>query len=114
MKSTVPNPIAPAPDICVEVRSPSDNLEELAEKKAAYFRAGAREVWMCDQNDIIEFFGPNGQMAESEICPRFPNRIEPYPNRAKAEAKVQRVRQNPPSPPGRGPELSEPPEPPAR
>jgi Uma2 family endonuclease len=46
-------PIEPAPDICVEVRSPGNSLEELAEKKAAYFRAGAREVWMCDQNSML-------------------------------------------------------------
>jgi Uma2 family endonuclease len=56
----------------VEIRSPSNSLEELAEKKAAYFRAAAREVWMCDQNNIIEFFGPKGLMAKSEICPRSP------------------------------------------
>jgi Uma2 family endonuclease len=37
----------------VEVRSPGNSLEELAEKKAAYFRAGAREVWMCDQNSML-------------------------------------------------------------
>ena len=106
-------PIEPAPDICGEVRSPGNSLEELAEKKAAYFRAGAREVWMCDQNNIIEFFGPKGQMAKSAVCPRFPNKIEPY-LRAKAERKIQRERRTPPPPPGRAPELSERPEPPAR
>jgi Uma2 family endonuclease len=64
----------------VEVRPPGNSLEELAEKKAAYFRAraGAREVWMCDQNNTIEFFGPKGQISKSAVCPRFPNKIEPY------------------------------------
>ena len=107
-------PIAPAPDICVEVRSPGNSPQELAEKKTAYFRAGAREVWICDQTNTIEFFGPNDPMAKSKICPKFPNKIEPYPNRAKAEGKIQRVRQDPPPPPGRAPELGERPEPPAR
>ena len=106
-------PIEPAPDICGEVRSPGNSLEELAEKKAAYFRAGAREVWMYDQNNIIEFFGPKGQMAKSAVCPRFPNKIQPY-LRAKAERKIQRERRTPPPTPGRSPELSERPEPPAR
>ena len=107
-------PIVPAPDICVEVRSPSNSLEELAEKRAAYFRAGAREVWICDQTNTIEFFCPNGTIAKSKTCPKFPNKIEPYPNRAKAEGKIQRVRQDPPPPPGGAPERSERPEPPSR
>jgi Uma2 family endonuclease len=107
-------PIAPAPEICVEVCSPSNSLEELTEKRVAYFHAGAREVWICDQSNNIEFFGPKGQMAKSTICPRFPNRIDPYPNQAKARRKSERARENTPQGPGRAPETSERPEPPER
>jgi Uma2 family endonuclease len=69
-------PITPAPDICVEVSSPTNKLEALAEKRAAYLQAGAREVWICREDNHIEFFGPNGPMAKSQICPRCPNSIE--------------------------------------
>jgi Uma2 family endonuclease len=45
-------PNTPAPDICVEVYSPANELQELIEKRAAYSRAGAREVRICDQTNI--------------------------------------------------------------
>jgi len=34
-----------APEICVEVLSPSNTSEEISEKIALYFESGAREVW---------------------------------------------------------------------
>jgi Uma2 family endonuclease len=43
--SGAPNqPLAPAPDICVEILSPSDTQAEIDQKRALYFAAGAREV----------------------------------------------------------------------
>src|SRR5512135_39085 len=36
-----------APDICVEILSPSNTEAEIKEKTALYFDAGAREVWLC-------------------------------------------------------------------
>jgi Putative restriction endonuclease len=38
-----------APEICVEVLSPSNTPEEMSEKIALYFESGAREVWICEQ-----------------------------------------------------------------
>jgi Uma2 family endonuclease len=38
-----------APEICVEVLSPSNTRAEIEEKKALYFDAGAQEVWVCSQ-----------------------------------------------------------------
>ena len=35
-----------APDLAVEVVSPTDRAEELAEKIAEYFQAGVRLVWV--------------------------------------------------------------------
>lgn len=35
------------PDLCVEVVSPTDRAEELAEKVAEYFEAGVRLVWVA-------------------------------------------------------------------
>ena len=34
------------PDLCVEILSPTNTRAEMAEKKAAYLAAGAREVWL--------------------------------------------------------------------
>lgn len=69
-------PIAPAPDICVEVCSPTNKLEGLSQKREAYLQAGAREVWICREDNYIEFFNPHGRISQSEICPRRPGTIQ--------------------------------------
>ncbi len=38
-----------APEICVEVLSPSNTAQEIQEKTALYFEAGAYEVWICEE-----------------------------------------------------------------
>ena len=75
--SGAPNqPLSPAPDICVEILSPSDTEAEIDQKRALYFAAGAREVWICDRDSQIRFFAPQGQVERSALCPKFPTRIE--------------------------------------
>ena len=66
-----------APDLCVEVLSPSNPPAEIAEKVALYFEAGAREVWTCDQDGTLEFHfsTPPTVRQASEICPAFPQAI---------------------------------------
>ena len=67
-----------APEICVEVISPSNTTAEIMEKMALYFEAGAREVWICDQDGEIAFHhrAQPGAQERSEICPSFPAHIE--------------------------------------
>ena len=67
-----------APEICVEVMSPSNTEAEIQEKMSLYFNAGAKEVWICAKSGAMSFFGPKGQrpMRASELCPQFPKRIE--------------------------------------
>src|SRR6266568_5559767 len=48
-----------APEICVEVLSPSNTEAEIREKMALYFDAGASEVWLCAQRGTMRFFSPN-------------------------------------------------------
>jgi Uma2 family endonuclease len=72
----IQKPITPAPDICVEISSPTNEMEELAEKRSAYLQAGASEVWICLEDNHIEFFGPRGPIAKSQICPQCPNSID--------------------------------------
>ena len=64
-----------APAICVEVASKSNYRRELAEKKALYFGAGAREVWFCDLMGNMSFHTPEGQLAASPMCPNFPTTV---------------------------------------
>jgi Uma2 family endonuclease len=62
------------PDICVEVRSPGDRVAVL-EKTAAYLEAGVREVWLCDRKGKMSFYGPQGPLSRSALCPEFPEEI---------------------------------------
>ena len=63
------------PEICVEVASPSNSEEELREKMALYFNAGAKEVWFCSVIGEMSFHQPEKALARSELCPDFPTRI---------------------------------------
>jgi hypothetical protein len=67
-----------APEICVEVLSPSNTEAEIREKVALYFDAGAREVWLCAQSGAMSFFfgGDAQPTPASELCPRFPKQVE--------------------------------------
>ena len=66
-----------APEICVEVLSPSNTSEEISEKIALYFESGAREVWICDRGTLqFRFSDPPEIRSSSEICPDFPPHID--------------------------------------
>jgi Uma2 family endonuclease len=64
-----------APEICVEVESPSDVEAELMERKQLFFEKGALEFWVCDRNGEMAFFDPAGAIPQSRLCPGFPKRI---------------------------------------
>ena len=67
-----------APEICVEVLSPDNSRREMAEKKALYFAAGAKEVWFCDRDGVMAFFigaASRGQNT-SKFCPEFPRQVQ--------------------------------------
>ncbi len=65
-----------APDICVEVLSPTNRAAEIDQKRALYFESGAREVWICGLKGEMEFYAPAGALERSALCPEFPARIE--------------------------------------
>jgi len=65
-----------APEICVEIRSASNTDEEMAEKRALYFEAGAEEVWICDADGRLAFYDPDGAREVSRRAPSFPSRID--------------------------------------
>ncbi len=59
-------PFPRAPEICVEVLSPS-NTEDEIEKTRAYLAAGAQEVWTVAEDGAIRFFGGDGERARSSF-----------------------------------------------
>lgn len=64
-----------APEICVEVLSPSNSRAEIEEKQRLYFAAGAEEVWLCDLEGRMFFFtkeAPTKAGERSTLCPAFP------------------------------------------
>ncbi|VXD12372.1 conserved hypothetical protein [Planktothrix serta PCC 8927] len=65
-----------APEICVEVKSSSNTLEEMLEKKDLYFAAGAEEVWVCDIQGKMKFYNRQGELSKSLLVPEFPEEIK--------------------------------------
>lgn len=66
-----PPALTRAPEICIEVLSPSNSDAEMAEKRALYFEAGAQEVWFCGLDGALFFFTPEGSLQHSALCPAF-------------------------------------------
>lgn len=65
-----------APEICVEVLSPSNTPAEMHEKMALYFDAGADEVWFCETSGAMSYHHPSGPLERSVLCPEFPAVID--------------------------------------
>ena len=45
-----------APEICIEVKSIGNTLDEMEFKKKLYFEAQAMEVWICHEQGDITFY----------------------------------------------------------
>ena len=65
-----------APEICVEVLSPRNTRAEITQKFRLYFERNAQECWVCDRKGNLSFFAPSGQIDRSQLCPKFPAKIE--------------------------------------
>ena len=65
-----------APEICIEIKSSSNTLEEMKFKKELYFEASAVEFWLCNENGEMSFFNSDGQIINSAIVPNFSVSIE--------------------------------------
>ena len=77
-KSLIADVLTIAPEICVEVLSPSNTLEEIEMKKSLYFSAGAEEVWICDREGVLHFFTreePTEVMKTSPLCMEMPGSV---------------------------------------
>ncbi len=65
-----------APEICIEVRSPSNTRREMERKRQEYFGAGALEFWFCNLTGGMTFYGLEGELERSRLCPKFPKQIK--------------------------------------
>jgi len=68
-------PYLAAPEICVEISSPSNSGREFVAKRKAYFEQGAREVWICDSFGNLTFFDPQGSIPTSKLAADFPGHV---------------------------------------
>jgi len=64
-------PYPKAPEICVEVVSPSNTKEEIGHKVNLYLAKGALEVWVVNQKKEIAIFTHTGQIKKSNLIPKL-------------------------------------------
>ena len=69
-------PYQEAPDLCIEIISPSNAAQEIEEKINLYLSQGAREVWVCDEEGFIKFYTSQGEIEASQLFPNAPKKIE--------------------------------------
>jgi Uma2 family endonuclease len=71
-----PIALARAPEICVEIISPSNAVSEVQEKQALYFEAGAQKVLICGLDGKLRFHvAPGHEVNASRLCPEFPREV---------------------------------------
>jgi Uma2 family endonuclease len=56
-----------APEICIEILSPSNTIAEMQDKILLYLEAGAIEVWLVEQQGLIRFFNTDGEQKNSSF-----------------------------------------------
>lgn len=64
-------PYPKAPEICVEIVSPSNSKLEIEHKVELYLAKGALEVWVVTGNRQITFYAHTGQMPKSKLVPQL-------------------------------------------
>jgi Uma2 family endonuclease len=62
-------PYPKAPEICVEVVSPGNSVDEIENKVSLYLEKGASEVWIVEKGKKQKIYGNTGILKESKIAP---------------------------------------------
>ena len=65
-------PYPKAPDISVEIVSPSSSKAEIANKVNLYLANGAHAVWIVHENRRVDTFTHTGEVQQSSIAPTAP------------------------------------------
>ena len=61
-------PYPKAPEICIEIVSPSNSNAEISNKVNLYLAKGAQEVWIIYENGRVDTFTHEGEVKESRIA----------------------------------------------
>ncbi len=69
-------PYLQAPELCIEIRSPSNTEEEMLEKRDLYFSKGAKEFWICDEDGNLKFYDYKGEIEHSMLFAEFTRKID--------------------------------------
>ena len=64
-----------APEICVEILSQSNTVEEMMLKRQLFIAAGTKEYWLCDRKGRMRFFDGIMELPQSKLCPEFPREL---------------------------------------
>ncbi|MBK1642500.1 hypothetical protein CKO12_11545 [Chromatium okenii] len=75
MRNELETPYQEAPELWIEISSPSNSKRELTEKIDLYLAKGAREVWICDDNGNLQLFTHRGQIESSLLFPTVPTQL---------------------------------------
>ena len=68
-------PFPAAPEICVEIVSPSNSRAEMLAKVRLFLEAGAEEVWLVNEGNGLEIQGTNGLLTDSVLIPGMAAKI---------------------------------------
>ena len=80
-----------APELCIEVISPTNTQKEITQKRKLYFEAGASEVWTCALTGQIRFYSVAGELEQSSLTPKFPKMISVFQNIATSKKKRPKI-----------------------
>jgi len=64
-------PYPQAPEICVEIVSPSNSKASIEFKVELYLAKGALEVWVVNQAKHVRYYSHSGELKKSKLIPRF-------------------------------------------
>ena len=69
-------PLKVAPEICIEILSPSNSNTEIVDKIDLYLAKGAKEVWIVDESGNIKIYTHEGVIERSNVMKVFPRQVE--------------------------------------
>ncbi|NOT59745.1 MAG: Uma2 family endonuclease [Acidobacteria bacterium] len=64
-------PYPQAPEICVEIVSPSNAKLEVKNRIELYLEQGALEVWIVNSKKQVSFFSRHGKLSKSKLLPKL-------------------------------------------
>jgi len=76
LKNKLVTPYQTAPELCVEILSPSNSKQEITEKIYLYLQQGAKEVWICNQYGELEIYNLSGKSLKSNLFTNLPKNFE--------------------------------------